>query len=390
MTSSLEISSFVSSFQDIPDPRMDRTKKYKLIDIIVIAVSAVICGAKTWYEIEDFGKDKFEWFDSFLNLKNGIPSHDTFNRFFSLLDPLTFQTSFYNWVFSMNKELLKDDHVILDGKRLRRSFEKGERTKALHMVNAFSSNTGLTLTHMTSIDKTHEMRTIPIILDLLDVKDSIVSIDALGCYHPVVNKILEKQADYVIALKDNQKSLFKRVKDFFKNEFKNQSTKEYEYSSHKEESQAHGRIEKRTYTVITEKENQNMKINTLNKWQQLKTVIRVRAERTDLESGETQKSTRYYISSSTQTAEVLSQTVRNHWWIENKLHWMLDVHMREDDCRKRNQNSGQNFSTLRHLALNLLKAESSKRSIPRKQKSAGWNQDFLLKVLLNNGAISSL
>jgi predicted transposase YbfD/YdcC len=376
--------SLISHLMIIDDPRIDRTKKHELIDILVIAICASICGAETWTEIEDFGEEKESWFKEFLNLKHGIPSHDTFRRLFMILDPLIFSEVFYNWVSSVNKLLMKNDHICIDGKTLRRSFDEAKKTSAIHMVNAWSTGISLSLGQMKSEGKKNEIKTIPKLLDLLSVKGCLVSIDAMGCQKNIAEKILSKGGDYLLALKSNHKYLEERVVEAFEQSRK-PGRKTFNVEDFEDKNEGHGRIEKRVCRVITAKNEEKMKVNVLTKWPEINAIIEMHSTRIIKKTGEVSEQTRYFISSSKKNAEEFFKAIRGHWEIENKLHWSLDVILREDECRSRAGNSAENFSLLRHFALNLVKSEETKISVRRKQKKAGWGEEFLLKILLNDG-----
>lgn len=368
---------FLSS---LDDPRIDRTKKHDLIDILVIAICAAICGAKSWVQIEDFGKAKKDWFEKFLNLKHGIPSHDTFRRLFMILDSKKFLEVFMNWVSAITENTdLKQ--ICIDGKTLRRSFDDAKKKNTIHMINAWSTGASLSLGQLKSEGKSNEIKTIPKLLDLLDIKGSIVSIDAMGCQREIAEKIVSKEADYLFGLKGNQPYLEERVKEKF-DSINRQGRKPFLIDEYVEESKGHGRIESRHYRVVTAKKDKSLGINPLEKWKDLNSIIEVSSKRVIAKTGEISESTRYYISSSIKSARDISLAIRSHWEVENKLHWTLDVVFGEDDYRGSAGYSAENFSLLRQFALNLIKSEPSKKSIKRKQSIAGWNEDYLLEILI--------
>lgn len=376
--------SLMSHLIVLEDPRIDRTKKHELIDILVIAICAAICGAETWTEIEDFGEEKKSWFKEFLNLKHGIPSHDTFRRLFMLLDPTQFSEVFYGWVVAVNKSLA-DDHICIDGKTLRKSFNEIKKTSAIHMINAWSTGLSLSLGQLKSEGKKNEIKTIPKLLDILNIKGCLVSIDAMGCQKDIAEKIVSKGGDYLLAVKSNQEYLEKRVVEIFE-QSRRPGRKVFEVEDFEDRSEGHGRIEKRRCRVIRAKKGgEELGVNVLGKWPQMNSVIEMKSERTNKKTGETSEQTRYFISSGEKSSGEFFKAIRGHWEIENKLHWRLDVIMREDECRARSGHSGENFSMLRLFALNLVKSEPTKISVRRKQKKAGWGEDFLLKILLNDG-----
>lgn len=376
--------SLMSHLLVLEDPRINRTKKHELIDILVIAICAAICGAETWTEIEDFGEEKESWFKEFLNLKHGIPSHDTFRRLFMLLDPSQFREVFYGWVVAVNKSL-NDDHICIDGKTLRRSFNEAKKTSAIHMINAWSTGLSLSLGQFKSEGKKNEIKTIPKLLDILNIKGCLVSIDAMGCQKDIAEKIVSKGGDYLLAVKSNQEYLEKRVVEIFE-QSRRPGRKVFDIEDFEDRSEGHGRVEKRRCRVITAKDGgEELGVNVLGKWPQMSSVIEMKSERTNKKTGETSEQTRYFISSGEKSSGEFFKAIRGHWEIENKLHWRLDVVMREDECRARSGHSGENFSMLRLFALNLVKSEPTKISVRRKQKKAGWGEDFLLKILLNDG-----
>lgn len=376
--------SLMSHLLVLEDPRINRTKKHELIDILVIAICAAICGAETWTEIEDFGEEKESWFKEFLNLKHGIPSHDTFRRLFMLLDPSQFREVFYGWVVAVNKSL-NDDHICIDGKTLRRSFNEAKKTSAIHMINAWSTGLSLSLGQFKSEGKKNEIKTIPKLLDILNIKGCLVSIDAMGCQKDIAEKIVSKGGDYLLAVKSNQEYLEKRVVEIFE-QSRRPGRKVFDIEDFEDRSEGHGRVEKRRCRVITAKDGgEELGVNLLGKWPQMSSVIEMKSERTNKKTGETSEQTRYFISSGEKSSGEFFKAIRGHWEIENKLHWRLDVVMREDECRARSGHSGENFSMLRLFALNLVKSEPTKISVRRKQKKAGWGEDFLLKILLNDG-----
>lgn len=375
--------SLIDYLEALEDPRIDRTKKHALIDILVIAICAAICGAKTWIDIQDFGNAKKDWFEIFLDLKHGIPSHDTFRRVFMILHPDDFLDIFIKWVQSITKDTdLKQ--ICIDGKTLRRSFTRGKASSAIHMVNAWSTGASLALGQLKSEGKSNEIKTVPKLLDKLNIKDCIVSTDAMSCQVKTAKKILSKEADYLLALKENQEFLNKRVREKF-SDLKKPGPKTVNIDEFITQNESHGRREKRVCRVITAKKNKSFGVNPFEKWPELNSLIEINSERVNKKTGEMSIEQRYYISSCKDTAEVLLEAVRGHWEIENKLHWILDVVFREDDCRSRSGYSPENFSMLRQFALNLIKKEPSDKSIRRKVNIAGWDEDFLLEILIGHG-----
>jgi predicted transposase YbfD/YdcC len=365
---------------ELEDPRIDRTKKHALIDIIFIAITAALCGAKTWVDIADFGEAKTESFSKFLDLENGIPSHDTFRRVFILLSPDNFFSIFKKWI-----KIVTDDadleQICIDGKSLRSTFEKGRKCSALHMVNAWSTGVGLALGQVQTDKKSNEITAIPELLDKLDIEGTIVSMDAMGCQVKIAEKIRKKVADYLLALKGNQGSLEGKVKGKFL-EISRPGPKTFTVDKFTTvDENSHGRHETRRCRVIQAKNNKNLGVNILLKWPDLNSLIEIKSERVDRKTGLIGEETHYYISSALESAEFFLKSVRNHWQVENNLHWVLDVVFKEDECPITAGYSAQNFSMLRQFALNLIKLEPSKKSIRRKQNLGGWDDSFLMRLI---------
>ncbi len=364
-------------FSDIDDPRIERSKLHKLTDIITIAICAVICGADTWEDIEIFGDAKYKWFKQFLELENVIPSHDTFARVFSRIDSKQFQQCFFKWVKSVNK-LTDGELISIDGKTLRHSFDNKNEKGAIHMVSAWMASQRLVLGQVKVTEKSNEITAIPELLNILFLKGCIVTIDAMGCQKDIVKKIVEKEADYIITLKKNQSSLYERVEELFKEAITNKY-EGFEYSKLRASERFHGRNETR-YAIILS--NIKELIDPENKWDNLYSVGMIDSMRTDETNGKTTLETRYFISSLTNDAELFSQSVRGHWNIENQLNWVLDIAFNEDDSRIRKDNAPENFAVLRQIALNLLNQEKTlKKGVKRKRNKAGWDNDYLEKIL---------
>ena len=361
---------------EIKDPRVERTKLHALKDILVIAVCGTICGANNWEEIADFGESKREWFASFLELENGIPSHDTFRRVFILLDNIELKTLFADWISSA-VELNKGTLVNIDGKNLCGSKEPVKGKKALNVVSAWASEQSVVLGQVRCEEKSNEITAIPELLKILNLADCIVTIDAMGCQTEIVKQIVGQGADYVISLKGNQGTLHQDIKEYLdwaqRIKFKDI---EYDYFETELEKD-HGRIEQRRCWVTEEIGWLEQKAE----WKNLKSMVMVEAEREVIGKEKTVER-RYFISSLEANAELLLKCVRGHWAIENSLHWCLDIGFREDNCRVREAKSAENLATLRHIGINLLKQEKScKRGIEGKRKKAGWDESYLLEVL---------
>jgi len=360
---------------EIKDPRIERKKLHSLKDILVIAVCATICGADNWEDIAEFGESKQEWFAGFLELENSIPSHDTFRRVFILLDNIELKTLFVDWMSSA-VSLSKGSLVNLDGKNLCGSKEPIKGKKALNVVSAWASEASVVLGQVRCEEKSNEITAIPELLNILDLAGCIVTIDAIGCQKNIVANIIEKEADYVISLKGNQGNLHQDIKDYL-DWAERIGFKEIGYDYCETLEKGHGRIEERRCWVTEE-------IGWLegrNDWKNLKSVVMVEAIR-EVIGKEPTVERRYFISSLEANATELLRCMRGHWAIENELHWCLDIGFREDNCRVREATSAENLATLRHIGINLLKQEkSSKRGIEGKRKKAGWDENYLLKVL---------
>jgi predicted transposase YbfD/YdcC len=361
-------------FASLPDPRIERHRWHKLSDILVIAVCAVLCGAESYPAIEDFGQEREEWLRQFLELPEGIPSHDTFNRVFRLLDPVQFQSCFLSWMQAV-AEVTAGEVVAIDGKALRRSFEKGTAKRAIHMVSAWATANGVVLGQRKVDTKSNEITAIPVLLELLALKGCIVTIDAMGCQRAIAQTIVEQGADYVLALKGNQPTLEQAVERFFVTGPEAEAhCLQSDY--HEQTEQGHGRVETRCAWVSAELAPEV----TAAAWPGLRSIGMVEATRTV--AGETSVEQRFYLSSLPPDAAQFAQAVRKHWGIENQLHWTLDVTFREDQSRLRTGHGAENFAVLRHITLNLLRQESSAKSLPRKRLACALNPDYLLKVLL--------
>jgi predicted transposase YbfD/YdcC len=368
-------STLIEHFSSIRDPRIDRTKLHKLIDILVIAICATICGAETWEEFELFGNAKSEWFKSFLELPNGIPSHDTFRRVLARIDPTQFRQCFLNWVRAAY-EITQGQVIAIDGKQPRGSRDRRAGKSAITMVSAWAKENRLVLGQVKTAEKSNEITAIPQLLEMLEVAGCIVTIDAMGCQTEIAAKIIEKGADYVLAVKGNQGNLFEDTVGYFDWALKNKFN-ETSYTRHETLDGDHGRLEVRRYYASAD-------IGWLRhkaEWQGLQAIAMVESERT-VEGEETSLERRYYITSLAAEAKPLGQAIREHWSVENGLHWVLDVGFGEDASRIRKEHGPENMATLRHIALNLLKQDKSlKVGIKSKRLKAGWDERYLLKVL---------
>ena len=367
--------SIIECFSEVEDPRVSYLVRHKLIDIIVIAICAVISGAEGWTDVESFGRAREKWLRKFLELPNGIPSHDTFGDVFGLIDARQFQTSFLQWVQVVN-EVTTGQVIPFDGKKLRRSHHKTIGKAAIEMVSAWAAENRLVLGQVKVDEQSNEISAIPELLDLLEISGCIVTIDAIGCQTKIAQQIIDQDADYVLALKGNQGNLYDSVKNLFDYA---QETGFVDCDYHKTVNKGHGRIEIRECWTLTSPEYLAY-LPDRSVWPTLQTLGMVRSERRI--GVEKTVKFRYYISSLTGDAQQLLHAVRTHWTIENELHWVLDVAFHEDDCRIRTGNAAENMAVLRHIALNLLKQEkSAKCGIKAKRLRAAWDQDYLLKIL---------
>ncbi len=369
-------SGIAANFGKITDPRIDRTKHHKLIDILTIAICAAVCGCDGWGDVAEFGRAKQEWFERFLELPNGIPSHDTFNRVFNRLDPVEFQNSFMSWV-SAASELIGGQVIAIDGKVLRCSHDRGIGKAAIDMVSAWATENHLVLGQVKVDEKSNEITAIPQLLQALEISGCIITIDAMGCQTEIATEIIKQDADYVLALKGNQGNLSEDVELLF-DDLEEGDYKYYAYDYHKTVNKGHGRIEIRECWTISDPDIL-CHLRGYENWTKLTTVSRIRSQRWIGEEKSCED--RYHIASIAGAKPVLG-AVRSHWGIENNLHWTLDMSFDEDRSRVRKGYGAENVAVLRHIALNLLKQEkSSKRSIKGKRLLAGWDEKYLLKVL---------
>ncbi len=356
-------------FGQIEDHRSDINQLHNLIDILLISIIAVICGAETWKQMSEFGHSKEDFLKTFLELPNGIPSKDTIRRVFTAIDSTMFEQCFIQWVSSI-ADLTKGQVVAIDGKTLRGAKAAGKKSP-IHMVSAWACQNNLVLGQIRTSEKSNEITAIPKLLDILELAQTTVTIDAMGTQKEIAKKIIAKQADYILAVKDNQPQLLENVKDEFK--FSKQITTDTN------ENLDHGRIETRICSVISDFQF----LNENSDWIGLKSIVKVDSTREFKNSDRpTERATRYYISSLKNSAEKFQSDIRSHWAIENKLHWTLDVGFSEGASRKRMGNSAQNYSIVLKIALNLMKNEKTeKQGIQGKRLKAAWNNEYLLKIL---------
>jgi predicted transposase YbfD/YdcC len=374
--SPLSATSVLVHFADLEDPRMNRTRRHELIDIVVVALCGVISGAESWVQVEKFGKNKRAWLETFLELPNGIPAHDTFGRVFAQLDPDKFHNCFANWINTLHK--VSNGRIVpIDGKTMRHSFAKAKGQSPLHVVSAWAAQQHLVLGQVAVADKSNEITAIPELLKLLDLHGAIVTIDAMGCQKEIAQDIVDGGGDYVLAVKGNQEKLQEAVlatmEKGLEEDFEGMT-----HTIHSTHYKGHGREEERTYYAVQVPAD----FPVLEQWPELKSIcMAVRTTRPKGEAEETR--VRYYISSLQAKADMIGEAIRSHWTVENGLHWVLDVSFREDECRIRKDHGPENMGMLRRLALSLLKkATFLKGGIQTKRLQAGWNEEILTKVLV--------
>jgi len=371
------IISLGDAFITIQDPRIDRTKKHKLVDILIIALCATICGVEGWEEIEIFAEEREDWFKGFLVLPNGIPSHDTMYRVFSRIDPKEFNQALLRWTAGLCQSL-EGKVVAIDGKTLRGSFDSATGKGALHMISAWVEENHLVLGQLKVESNENELSKIPVLLRMLHVKGAIVTIDAIGCQKEVTRIIREEnKADYVLALKKNQPNLYREVEYFFKVA---EQSDYFTTDTFETVEKGHGRIEQRTCTCL---DVAGQLDHIAQGWKDLVTVAKIHATREI--KGKVQEQTRYFISSLPCNAQQIARAVRTHWSIENTLHWCLDVTFREDASRIRKDNAPENMAILRRIAFSLAKARTPKKmTVKRARFRMALNWNFALEHFFGN------
>lgn len=366
-----EIPNFIQYFISLEDPR--RTNKgnyfYPLNEILFLTISAVISGADSWTMIQEFGNSKLEWLRKFFPYEKGIPSHDVLGKLFAKLNSKEFSKCFTNWINSIS-DYTKGEVVAIDGKTARQSGIKGKSKSALHIVSAYASQNRLCLGQEVVDEKSNEITAIPKLLKILELKGCIVTIDAMGCQTEIAKEVRKQKADYVLMVKDNQKNLKEQVEKLFKNENKT--------NDHTDIDSGHGRVETRTCSVI----NDLLFLDDKERWTDIKSIIKIESERHDKASGKTSSEVRYYISSLNIDAKNMNKIIRQHWTVENNLHWSLDVVFKEDFSLKKKGESATNFNIILKLALAMLENEKSRKlSKPAKRLTAALNDKYRERIL---------
>jgi len=364
---------FLEHFGELEDPRQLKKATYPLEEILLLVLCAVLSGADDWVAIALFGEQKLKFLRRFLPFESATPSHDQLGNVFAAIDEKQFQQCFIDWVTCLHQSI--KGVVAIDGKTLRRSFDKAGKKGAIHMVSAWCSEQNLVLGQTKVNEKSNEITAIPELLDLLQIKGAIITIDAMGCQREIAQKILDKKAHYIFSLKGNQGRLHEDIKRFFKRSIKT-NIRGITISCHEKVEKSHGRRERRKSTVCSD-------IAWLQKrhdWPGLSSIIMVEYSSKD-KSGKTRQETRFYISSLVAEAEFMAAAIRDHWGIENSLHWVMDMVFHDDQCRIRKKNAPANFATIKHVASNLLRLSKGKNSMRQKRHLAAWNEDYLFELI---------
>ena len=363
---------FLKSFEDLDDPRQRAKVLYPLDEVLLLVLLGVIAGCESWVEIARYGEKKLGLLRRFRPFKDETPSHDQLGDIFAVLDAEQFQKCFVAWVASLTG--LGPEIIAIDGKTLRRSYQEGGAKAPIHMVSAWSAKQNLVLGQVKVADKSNEITAIPKLLDMLVIKGAVVTIDAMGCQREIAAKIIEKEADFVLALKGNQGTLRDDVEEFFTEQKANKYA-DCKPSRHETLEKSHGRIETRTVTVIGAIDW----LKERHTWTGLASIVMVESCREI--AGKSEREARFYITSLTADAERLGLAIRGHWGIENGLHWVMDMVFRDDECRIRKDNAPANFATVKHMASNLLRQAPGKDSLRVKRKVAAWDDDYLAALV---------
>jgi predicted transposase YbfD/YdcC len=376
-------SSVRAHFAALPDPRSGPALRHDLLDIVTIAICAVLCGADSWVEVELYGKRKAPWLRTFVDLPHGIPSHDTFGRVFAALDPTAFERCFLGWVRALAAAVPSGPTagppgVAIDGKTLRRSHDRANGLGPLHLVSAWATDRGLVLGQLAVDDKSNEIVAIPALLDVLELEGAVVTIDAMGCQTAIARRIRQRGGDYVLALKDNHPTLHELVAHHFAITA-NGDAAGLAPATYRTVGKDHGRIETRCWWASDDPEVLGW-LDPKRSWPGLRSVAAVASERRI--DGVRKTEIRYFLTSLPADAAAIASAVRGHWGIENRLHWVLDLAFREDESRVRAGHAAENFAVLRHIALNLLRRDTTVNAgIKAKRLTCGWDEDYLLRVL---------
>lgn len=379
-TVTASLSSIVKYFEALPDPRHERNRRHLLVDIVSIAVCGVIVGCDGPTSINDWAKAKENWLKQFLELPSGIPSRDCIRRVLTALKPEAFQACFESWIVSLVNECVTGkDIVAIDGKTMRRSHDQKNGLGPLHLVSAWATDNGLSLGQVATEEKSNEITAIPELIDRIDVKGSIVTIDAMGCQKEIAKKIIDAKGDYVLAVKDNQPKLHEAIKEIFSDQRQVELLK-MPHREHETTDKGHGRKDGRYYVLAKLPDHFPCK----KQWAGLK-AIGMAVRTTEKADGTTRGDVRYFISSAFMSGKRFADAVRGHWAIENSLHWVLDVTFDEDHSRTRKRRIADNLSWLRRVAIRLLKRHPSNHRIKAKARIAGWNNQFLMEVLTAQG-----
>jgi len=367
-----ETTVFLHYFKDMPDHRQKGKVVYPLDEILLLCLLAVLAGAETFVDIARFGEKKLELLRRFRPFRDGTPAHDHLGDIFATLDAQAFQRCFVAWVAALTKT--PAEVIAIDGKTSRRSYQKKGSKEPIHMVSAFAARQRLVLGQLKVSEKSNEIVAIPALLDMMAIEGAVVTIDAMGCQRGIANKIIAKKADYIIALKGNQGTLHDHVK-VFAAEQKTNGFKNTTISRHETVDGEHGRIETRTTTMIHDVQW----LQERHAWPGLKGVVIVESQRGI--DGKITRETRYYITSLSVPAQTIGPMIRDHWAIENSLHWVMDMVFRDDECRVRTDHAPANFTTLKHMANNLARRAPGKDSVRLKRKTAAWDDDFLASLV---------